>query len=91
MYSILVYIKLQDKTTFASKMPTVRVETNLGPEFFPDNFMPMFIIAVAELLGKDKKVMKYVFHTNVDITIVSSSLRIHLSVSQQYTFSTAGS
>eukprot|EP00090_Calanus_glacialis_P021877 TRINITY_DN33730_c0_g1_i1.p1 TRINITY_DN33730_c0_g1~~TRINITY_DN33730_c0_g1_i1.p1 ORF type:complete len:135 (-),score=34.95 TRINITY_DN33730_c0_g1_i1:138-542(-) len=29
----------------------------------------MFIIAVAELLGKDKKVMKYVFHTNVDMTI----------------------
>ena len=51
-------------------MPTVRVETNLSPEFFPDNFMPMFIVAVAELLGKDKKLMKYVFHTNVDMTIV---------------------
>ena len=74
-----MYITLQDKTTFVSKMPTVRVETNLGPEFFPDNCMPMFIIAVAELLGKDKKVMKYVFHTNVDMTIVSSSY----SVSQQ--------
>ena len=51
-------------------MPTVRVETNLSPDFFPDNFMPMFIIAVAELLGKDKEVMKYVFHTKVDMTIV---------------------
>ena len=33
--------------------------------------MPMFIVAVAELLGKDKKVMKYVFDTNKDMTIVS--------------------
>ena len=90
MYSILVYIKLQDKTTFASKMPTVRVETNLGPEFFPDNFMPMFIIAVAELLGKDKKVMKYVFHTNVDMTIVSSS-HSSFSLAAITFFSTAGS
>ena len=52
-------------------MPTVRVETNLGSEFFPDNFMPMFIVAIAELLGKDKNVMKYVFDTNKDMTIVS--------------------
>ena len=51
-------------------MPTVRVETNLAPEFFPEGFMPMFIVAVAELLGKDKKVMKYVFDTNKDMTIV---------------------
>ena len=51
-------------------MPTVRVETNLAAEFFPEGFMPMFIVAVAELLGKDKKVMKYVFDTNKDMTIV---------------------
>jgi len=50
-------------------MPTVRVETNLGPDFFPDSFMPMFIVAIAELLGKDKKVMKYVFDTNKNMTI----------------------
>ena len=43
-------------------MPTVRVETNLGPEFFPEGFMPMFIVAVADLLGKDRKAMKYVCH-----------------------------
>ena len=55
----------------SSRMPTVRVETNLAPEFFPEGFMPMFIVAVAELLGKDKKVMKYVFDTNKDMTIVS--------------------
>ena len=53
-------------------MPTVRVETNLGPEFFPEGFMPMFIVAVADLLGKDRKVMKYVFDTNKDMTIVRS-------------------
>ena len=53
------------------KMPTVRVETNLGPDFFPDSFMPMFIVAIAELLGKDKRVMKYVFDTNKNMTIVS--------------------
>ena len=53
-------------------MPTVRVETNLSPDFFPDNFMPMFIIAIAELLNKDKKVMKYVFDTEKDMTIVSN-------------------
>ena len=57
-------------------MPTVRVETNLGPDFFPDNFMPMFIVAVAELLGKDKNVMKYVFDTNKDMTIVSDILTL---------------
>ena len=53
-------------------MPTVRVETNLGPEFFPEGFMPMFIVAVADLLGKDRKAMKYVFDTNKDMTIVRS-------------------
>ena len=51
-------------------MPTVRVETNLAAEFFPDGFMPMFIVAIAELLGKDKQVMKYVFDTNKDMTMV---------------------
>jgi len=52
-------------------MPTVRVETNLGPEFFPQDFMPMSIVAVAQILSKDRNLMKYVFHTNVDMTIVS--------------------
>ena len=65
-------------------MPTVRVETNLAPEFFPEGFMPMFIVAVAELLGKDKKVMKYVFDTNKDMTIVrvinSSFISGHLHI-----------
>ena len=53
-------------------MPTIRVETNLGPEFFQEGFMPKFIVAVAELLGKDKTLMKYVFDTNKDMTIVST-------------------
>ena len=57
-------------------MPTVRVETNLGPEFFPEGFMPMFIVAVADLLGKDRKAMKYVFDTNKDMTIVRAVLTI---------------
>ena len=51
-------------------MPTIRVETNLPASFFPDNFMPMFLVAVADLMGKDKKVMKYVFDTEQDMTIV---------------------
>ena len=68
-------------------MPTVRVETNLGPEFFPDSFMPMFIVAIAELLGKDKNVMKYVFDTNKNMTIVSV-IHHHQSTSYdlQWTF-----
>ena len=52
-------------------MPTVRVETNLSADFFPSNFLPMFLIALAEILGKDKNIMKYVFYPNVDMTIVS--------------------
>ena len=55
-------------------MPTVRVETNLGTDFFPEGFMPMFIVAVADLLGKDRKVMKYVFDTKKDMTIVRAAL-----------------
>lgn len=51
-------------------MPTIRVETNLGPEFFQEGFMSKFIVAVAELLGKDKTLMKYVFDTNKDMTMV---------------------
>ena len=65
-----VGISISASVDSEQKMPTVRVETNLGPEFFPEGFMPMFIVAVAELLGKDKKVMKYVFDTNKDMTIV---------------------
>ena len=53
------------------EMPTIRVETNLGPEFFQEGFMSKFIVAVAELLGKDKTLMKYVFDTNKDMTMVS--------------------
>ena len=59
-------------------MPTVRVETNLGPEFFPEGFMPMFIVAVADLLGKDRKVMKYVFDTKKDMTIVRAALTLEM-------------
>ena len=55
-------------------MPTVRVETNLSADFFPSNFLPMFLIALAEILGKDKNIMKYVFYPNVDMTIVSTCL-----------------
>ena len=57
-------------------MPTVRVETNLSADFFPSNFLPMFLIALAEILGKDKNVMKYVFYPNVDMTIVSIFLKL---------------
>ena len=32
--------------------------------------MSKFIVAVAELLGKDKTLMKYVFDTNMDMTMV---------------------
>ena len=32
--------------------------------------MPKFIVAVAELLGKDETLMKYVFDTNKDMTMV---------------------
>ena len=53
-------------------MPTVRVETNLSKEFFPHNFMSLFTTFMAELLKKDKKVMKYVFDTDKDMTIVST-------------------
>ena len=60
-------------------MPTIRVETNLGPEFFQEGFMPKFIVAVAELLGKDKILMKYVFDTNKDMTMVLKE-----SIKQQY-------
>ena len=57
-------------------MPTVRVETNLSPGFFPENFMPLFLVFVAELFGKDKKLMKYVFDTEKDMTIVSKKFSI---------------
>ena len=53
-------------------MPTVRVETSLSAEFFPQNFMQVFLVALAEILGKDKKLMKYVFDTSKDMTIVST-------------------
>ena len=53
-------------------MPTVRVETNLSADFFPNDFMPLFLIFLAELLGKDKNVMKFVFDTDKNMTIVST-------------------
>ena len=67
------------KTTYSFKeyilistsMPTVRVETNLSADFFPNDFMPLFLIFLAELLGKDKNVMKFVFDTDKNMTIVS--------------------
>ena len=61
-------------------MPTVRVETNLGREFFPEGFMPMFKVALADLLGKDRKAMKYVFDTKKDMTIVSKGCIDHLDL-----------
>ena len=68
------------KTTYSFKeyilistsMPTVRVETNLSADFFPNDFMPLFLIFLAELLGKDKNVMKFVFDTDKNMTIVST-------------------
>ena len=71
-------------------MPTVRVETNLGTDFFPEGFMPMFIVAVADLLGKDRKVMKYVFDTKKDMTIVRAVLTI-LSFEKVFTCLLLGS
>ena len=53
-------------------MPTVRVESNLSADFFPNDFMPLFLIFLAELLGKDKNVMKFVFDTDKNMTIVST-------------------
>ena len=69
------------KTTYSFKeyilistsMPTVRVETNLSADFFPNDFMPLFLIFLAELLGKDKNVMKFVFDTDKNMTIVSTT------------------
>ena len=55
-------------------MPTVRVETNLSADFFPNDFMPLFLIFLAETLGKDKNLMKFVFDTDKNMTIVSSYL-----------------
>ena len=55
-------------------MPTVRVETNLSADFFPNDFMPLFLIFLAETLGKDKNLMKFVFDTDKNMTIVSSHL-----------------
>ena len=55
-------------------MPTVRVETNLSANFFPNDFMPLFLIFLAETLGKDKNLMKFVFDTDKNMTIVSSYL-----------------
>ena len=52
-------------------MPTVRVETNLNADFFHNDFMPLFLIFLAELLGKDKNIMKFVFDTDKNMTIVS--------------------
>ena len=55
-------------------MPTVRVETNLGLEAFPDSFMSNFVVGLAEILGKDKNLMKYVFDTKKNMTMVRSTL-----------------
>ena len=56
------------------KMPTCRVETNLSQDFFPSEFMPLFLIFLAEVLGKDKNVMKFVFDTDKNMTIVSTNI-----------------
>ena len=53
-------------------MPTVRVETNLSFEFFPPQFMTMFVYYLADLFGKDKKLMKYVFDTDKRMSMVSN-------------------
>ena len=55
-------------------MPTARVETNLTKDFFPEKFMSKLITKLAELMSKDKSVMKYVFDTEKDMTIVSPFL-----------------
>ena len=60
-------------------MPTVRVETNLSADFFPNDFMPLFLIFLAELLGKDKNVMKFVFDTDKNMTIVSTIYQKYLN------------
>ena len=60
-----------EETFLKKSMPTVRVETNLSADFFPNDFMPLFLIFLAELLGKDKNIMKFVFDTDKNMTIVS--------------------
>ena len=52
-------------------MPTVRVETNLDFEFFPSQFMTLFLYFLADLFGKDKQLMKYVFDTEKRMSMVS--------------------
>ena len=52
-------------------MPTVRVETNLDFEFFPSQFMTLFLYFLADLFGKDKQLMKYVFDTDKRMSMVS--------------------
>ncbi len=58
--------------TILSKMPTVRVETNLGFEFFPEQFMPLFVLFIAEIFSKDKNLMKWTFDTDKRMSMVSS-------------------
>jgi hypothetical protein len=53
-------------------MPTVRVETNLGFEFFPEQFMPLFVLFIAEIFSKDKNLMKWTFDTDKRMSMVSS-------------------
>jgi len=51
-------------------MPSVRVETNLGNEFFPQQFMPLFVFFLAELFSKDKNLMKWTFETDKRMSLV---------------------
>ena len=52
-------------------MPTVRVETNLEFGFFPSQFMTLFVYFLADLFGKDRQLMKYVFDTEKRMSMVS--------------------
>ena len=61
-------------------MPTVRVETNLEFGFFPSQFMTLFLYFLADLFGKDKQLMKYVFDTEKRMSMVSVRLFLYITV-----------
>jgi hypothetical protein len=56
---------------YNKKMPTVRVETNLEFGVFPPQFMTLFLYFLADLFGKDRQLMKYVFDTEKKMSMVS--------------------
>ena len=60
--------------TLRIEMPTVRVETNLAFESFPPQFMTLFVYFLADLFGKDKDLMKYVFDTDKRMSMVRCEL-----------------